>query len=64
MGTLRLGMPGERALNEVFPDGFRHNEQSIRVVKYLERDGAGLNLTYEGVKRHTVPQDVAYARHS
>ena len=47
LGHTPFGHAGERALNEVFPDGFRHNEQSIRVVKYLERDGAGLNLTYE-----------------
>lgn len=47
LGHTPFGHAGERALNEVFPDGFSHNEQSIRVVKYLERDGAGLNLTYE-----------------
>ncbi|MCR5250194.1 MAG: deoxyguanosinetriphosphate triphosphohydrolase [Lachnospiraceae bacterium] len=47
LGHTPFGHAGERALNEVCPLGFRHNEQSVRVVDVLERDGEGLNLTYE-----------------
>ena len=42
-----LGHAGERLLNEIMPDGFRHYEQSLRVVDRLENNGEGLNLTYE-----------------
>lgn len=55
LGHTPFGHAGERALNELCEDGFRHNEQSIRVVKYLEKDGEGLNLTYEvldGILKH------------
>src|SRR5919106_4937244 len=44
LGHTPFGHAGERALAEVYP-GFRHNEQSVRVVDVLEKDGAGLNLT-------------------
>ncbi len=47
LGHTPFGHAGERALNEVCPLGFRHNEQSVRVVDVLERDGEGLNLTLE-----------------
>jgi len=47
LGHTPFGHAGERALNEVCPGGFRHNEQSVRVVEYLEKDGRGLNLTKE-----------------
>ena len=40
---------GERALNEICPNGFKHNEQSVRVAEYLEKDGRGLNLTKEAL---------------
>src|SRR5690606_11749702 len=53
-----FGHAGERALARVFP-GFRHNEQSLRVVERLERNGAGLNLTREtrdGILRHSKPE--------
>mgnify|MGYP000238800508 CR=1 FL=1 len=56
LGHTPFGHAGESALNEVFADGFRHNEQSLRVVDVLERDGEGLNLTYEvrdGILKHT-----------
>jgi dGTPase len=46
----------DRALQERFGRGFRHNEQSLRVVEVLERDGRGLNLTEEvrdGILHHT-----------
>lgn len=56
LGHTPFGHAGESALNDVVPRGFRHNEQSLRVVDVLERDGEGLNLTYEvrdGILKHT-----------
>ncbi len=56
LGHTPFGHVGERVLNKLAPCGFRHNEQSLRVVDKLEKDGAGLNLTYEvrdGILRHT-----------
>lgn len=47
LGHTPFGHAGERALNEICPNGFRHNEQSVRVVECLEKDGRGLNLTRE-----------------
>ena len=47
LGHTPFGHAGERALNAVCPFGFKHNEQSVRVVEYLEKDGQGLNLTKE-----------------
>lgn len=56
LGHTPFGHAGERALNSVFPGGFYHYEQSLRVVEKLEKGGAGLNLTYEvrdGIVCHT-----------
>ncbi len=56
LGHTPFGHAGERALNSVMPDGFRHFEQSLRVVERLEKTGKGLNLTYEvrdGIVCHT-----------
>lgn len=56
LGHTPFGHAGERALNEVSKSGFRHYEQSLRVVNILERNGEGLNLTFEvrdGILRHT-----------
>lgn len=47
LGHTPFGHAGERALNEICPNGFKHNEQSVRVVEILEKDGRGLNLTKE-----------------
>lgn len=47
LGHTPFGHAGERALNEVCSMGFKHNEQSIRVVERLEKKGEGLNLTFE-----------------
>ena len=47
LGHTPFGHAGERVLNEIMSDGFRHNEQSLRVVDRLENEGRGLNLTYE-----------------
>ena len=47
LGHTPFGHIGERSLDEVMAEGFRHNEQSLRVVEVLENDGQGLNLTQE-----------------
>ncbi|MBV9359390.1 MAG: dNTP triphosphohydrolase, partial [Chloroflexi bacterium] len=47
LGHTPFGHSGEAALAEVLPGGFRHNEQSVRVVELIEKDGRGLNLTPE-----------------
>lgn len=47
LGHTPFGHSGERALNKLCENGFRHYEQSLRVVDLLENDGQGLNLTYE-----------------
>ena len=55
LGHTPFGHAGERALNEVCPEGFKHNVQSVRTVDVLEKDGAGLNLTMEvrdGILNH------------
>ncbi len=55
LGHTPFGHAGERALAEMLP-GFRHNEQSLRVVEYLENAGMGLNLTEpvrSGILRHS-----------
>ena len=56
LGHTPFGHAGERALNGMIPGGFRHYEQSVRVVEKLEKDGKGLNLTKEvrdGILCHT-----------
>lgn len=56
LGHTPFGHAGERMLNQLCPDGFHHYEQSMRVVDILEKDGDGLNLTYEvrdGILKHT-----------
>lgn len=56
LGHTPFGHAGEKALNKLNPNGFKHYQQSLRVIDVLERDGAGLNLTYEvrdGVVNHT-----------
>ena len=56
LGHTPFGHIGERVLASLNPSGFKHNEQSLRVVDKLEKDGRGLNLTYEvrsGILNHT-----------
>ncbi len=56
LGHTPFGHAGEGALSECIGKPFRHNEQSLRVVDVLEKDGAGLNLTHEvrlGILGHT-----------
>lgn len=55
VGHTPFGHAGEYALREIIGH-FNHNEQSLRVVEYLERDGQGLNLTEDvkdGIVNHT-----------
>ena len=47
LGHTPFGHIGERTLDHLCREGFRHNEQSLRVVEKLENNGAGLNLTWE-----------------
>jgi dGTPase len=57
LGHTPFGHAGERALAEIQP-GFRHNEQSLRVVDRIENDGRGLNLSEpvrDGILRHSKP---------
>jgi hypothetical protein len=58
LGHTPFGHAGERVLNSLCPTGFAHNEQSVRTVTVLERDGRGLNLTVEVIDAilcHTGP---------
>ena len=55
LGHTPFGHAGETALSECWGQPFRHNEQSLRVVDILEKDGQGLNLTWEvrdGILNH------------
>lgn len=55
LGHTPFGHAGERALDAVCPVGFEHSEQSVRTVSVLEKDGIGLNLTFEvldGIRNH------------
>lgn len=59
LGHTPFGHIGERTLDALLPGGFRHNEQSRRVVELLENNGEGLNLTWEvrdGIEHHSGPQ--------
>jgi dGTPase len=56
LGHTPFGHVGEDVLNELYHKGFRHNEQSLRVVDLLENNGHGLNLTWEvrdGILNHS-----------
>src|SRR4051794_1916271 len=64
LGHPPFGHAGEQALDEILRErgarGFRHNEHSLRVVERLEREGRGLNLTWEvrdGILKHTGPDE-------
>ncbi len=60
LGHTPFGHVGEEVLNELYHGGFRHNEQSRRVVDLLEKDGQGLNLTWEvrdGIINHSKPEE-------
>lgn len=56
LGHSPFGHSGESALNSVCPHGYKHYEQSVRVVDYIEKDGRGLNVTEavrNGILCHT-----------
>ena len=55
LGHTPFGHAGEQVLNSICEEGFRHNEQSVRIVEKLEKHGRGLNLTWEvrdGILNH------------
>ena len=55
LGHTPFGHAGEFVLNGLCDEGFHHNEQSVRIVEKLEKDGKGLNLTWEvrdGILNH------------
>lgn len=56
LGHTPFGHAGERAIDALYDGGFTHYEQSVRVCERIEKDGKGLNLTYEvlnGIRCHT-----------
>lgn len=56
LGHTPFGHIGEKTLNRLMPGGFQHNAQSLRMVEVLEKDGQGLNLTWEvrdGIRNHS-----------
>lgn len=61
LGHTPFGHAGEFILDKIYEGGFKHNEQSVRIVEKLEKDGEGLNLTWEvrdGILNHqtkTIP---------
>ncbi len=59
MGHTPFGHIGEAELDRLHADGFRHAAQSLRIVEQLEKDGEGLNLTWEvrqGIVSHSKPK--------
>lgn len=62
LGHTPFGHAGERQLNAIMPGGFAHYQQSLRVVDRLEKNGEGLNLTWEvrnGILCHTKGEPAA-----
>ena len=67
LGHTPFGHAGEQALGALLPEGFRHNEQSVRIVDLLEQGPTadpsgppGLNLTWEvreGILKHSKPRE-------
>ena len=60
LGHTPFGHAGEHVLDDLMPGGFRHYEQSLRIVDVLENDGRGLNLSWEvrdGIGRHSKGKD-------
>ena len=56
LGHTPFGHSGETALREIYSETFAHNEQSLRIVDRLEKNGHGLNLTREvrdGILKHS-----------
>jgi dGTPase len=60
LGHPPFGHAGEEALDDLLPGGFRHNYQSLRVLDVLEKNGQGLNLTWEtreSIAKHSKARD-------
>jgi dGTPase len=56
LGHTPFGHAGEEVLNKIHPGGFKHAQQSLRVVDVLEKGGRGLNLSFEvrdGIVKHS-----------
>ena len=59
LGHTPFGHIGEDELDKIHPAGFRHSRQSLNIVERIERDGRGLNLTWEvrqGILKHSKPR--------
>ncbi|HET8567361.1 MAG TPA: deoxyguanosinetriphosphate triphosphohydrolase [Candidatus Limnocylindria bacterium] len=60
VGHTPFGHVGEELLAKFLPEGFRHNQQSVRVLDRIEKSGKGLNLTHEvrdGILKHSAPTE-------
>ncbi len=60
LGHTPFGHVGEEILGKFLPEGFRHNQQSVRIVEKLEKNGEGLNLTQQvrdGILKHSAPTE-------
>src|SRR5438874_3046478 len=60
IGHTPFGHVGEELLSTFLPDGFRHNQQSVRIAERIEKNGKGLNLTHEvrdGILKHSAPTE-------
>jgi len=59
IGHTPFGHIGEDELGKLSSSGFRHNKQSLRIVDVIEKNGQGLNLTWEvrnGILNHSKPR--------
>lgn len=59
LGHTPFGHVGEAVLDNLYSDGFRHADQSLRIVESIEKEGKGLNLTQQvrqGIANHSKPQ--------
>jgi dGTPase len=66
LGHTPFGHAGEDILREIYPGGFHHYKQSLRVVDTLERNGRGLNLTFEvrnGIVKHSKGKGEIFSPH-
>src|SRR6266436_9815143 len=60
IGHTPFGHIGEELLARFLPEGFRHNQQSVRIAERIEKNGKGLNLTHEvrdGILKHSAPTE-------
>lgn len=67
LGHTPFGHIGEDELDRILPGGFRHSHQSLNIVERIEREGRGLNLTWEvrqGILMHSKPRGDFLAKES